>query len=265
MRQTLCFQARSRMCPCPPGACGPSESQLTPSGGPSSGGPLSYTCMLAPSDRTFSPRVPCPKACSCSGNKCTEDAVVGGAWDRLDRGPPTCLRSFTAVSVVSRSVVSDSLQPRALYVTHQASVSMRVSRQEYWNGQLSPPPGDRPDPGIVPACLASPAVADGFFTTTWEAPSQRGTPLNVSPTSSLPQAGVAVVPASQKRVVKHREATVTQPETHGGVTGIHRHPWGTPISILPISTSTDGEESSDLAKPLVHVCNVLITGRPLWE
>ena len=28
-----------------------------------------------------------------------------------------------------------------------------------------PPPGDIPDPGIEPASLMSPALADGFFTT----------------------------------------------------------------------------------------------------
>ena len=28
-----------------------------------------------------------------------------------------------------------------------------------------PPPGDLPDPGIEPMCLASPALAGGFFTT----------------------------------------------------------------------------------------------------
>ena len=34
-----------------------------------------------------------------------------------------------------------------------------------------PPPGDLPDPGIVPTSLTSPALAGGFFTTsaTWEA------------------------------------------------------------------------------------------------
>ena len=221
--------------------------------------------MPALSDLTFSPWVPCPKACSCSGNRSTEDEVVGGAWDRMARAPPTFLRSFTELCLCSVAQSCPTL-PHALYVAHQASVPMRVSRQEYGNGQPSPPPGDLPDPGIQPASLA---LAGGFFTTTWEAPSQRGTPLNVSPTSSSPQVGVAVVPASHKRAVKHREATVTQPETNGGVTGIHRHPWGpptpTPISILPISMSSGGEESSDLAKPLVHVYNMLITGRPLWE
>ena len=49
---------------------------------------------------------------------------------------------------------------------------MELSRQEYWSGFLSPPPGDLPNGGIQPASLKSPALAGGFFTTnaTWEAP-----------------------------------------------------------------------------------------------
>ena len=57
-------------------------------------------------------------------------------------------------------------------VACQVPLSMRFSRQEYWNGLPCPPPGDRPDPGIEPMSLFSPALAGGFFTTstTWEAP-----------------------------------------------------------------------------------------------
>ena len=57
-------------------------------------------------------------------------------------------------------------------VAHQASLSMAFSRQEYWSGLPCPYPGDLPDPGIEPASLMSPALADGFFTTstTWEVP-----------------------------------------------------------------------------------------------
>ena len=57
-------------------------------------------------------------------------------------------------------------------VAHQASLSMRFSRQEYyWSGLLCPPPGDLPDRGIQPESLMFPALADGFFITsaTWEA------------------------------------------------------------------------------------------------
>ena len=50
-------------------------------------------------------------------------------------------------------------------VAHQAPLPMGFSRQEYWNGLPSPPPGDLPDPGIEPMSLTSPALAGGFFTT----------------------------------------------------------------------------------------------------
>ena len=66
--------------------------------------------------------------------------------------------------MLSRSVVSDSLQPPGP-VAHQASLSMEFSRQESWSGWPFPTPGDLPDPGIQPMSLASPALAGGFFTT----------------------------------------------------------------------------------------------------
>ena len=56
-------------------------------------------------------------------------------------------------------------------VACQAPLSMIFSKQEYWNGLPSPPPGDLPDPRIKPISLMSPALAGMFFTTkaTWEA------------------------------------------------------------------------------------------------
>ena len=39
-------------------------------------------------------------------------------------------------------------------ITHQASLSMEFSRQEYWSGLPCPPPGDLPDPGIEPGSPA---------------------------------------------------------------------------------------------------------------
>ena len=47
-------------------------------------------------------------------------------------------------------------------VAHQAPLSMRLPRQEYWSGLSFPPPGDLPDPCIEPP---SPAQAGGFSTT----------------------------------------------------------------------------------------------------
>ena len=54
---------------------------------------------------------------------------------------------------------------------HQAPLSMRLSRQEYWSGLPCPPLGNLPSPGIQPMSLMSPALARGFITTstTWEA------------------------------------------------------------------------------------------------
>ena len=38
-------------------------------------------------------------------------------------------------------------------IAHQAPLSMRFSRQEYWSGLPFPPPGDLPDPGTEPCLL----------------------------------------------------------------------------------------------------------------
>ena len=46
------------------------------------------------------------------------------------------------------SAMSDSVTPGA--IAHQAPLSLRFSRQEYWSELPCPPPGDLPDPGIEP-------------------------------------------------------------------------------------------------------------------
>ena len=46
--------------------------------------------------------------------------------------------------------MSNSLQSHGLYVAHQAPLSMKFSRQEYWSGLPFPSPWDLPDPGIKP-------------------------------------------------------------------------------------------------------------------
>ena len=51
-------------------------------------------------------------------------------------------------------------------VAPQAPLSMGFSRQEYWSELPCPSPGNLPDPGIKPASPTSPALADGFFTST---------------------------------------------------------------------------------------------------
>ena len=70
------------------------------------------------------------------------------------------------------SVMFDSATPWT--VALQGLRSMGFSRQEYWSGLPSPPPGHLPDPGIKPnsRLLCLPALAGGFFTAnaTWKAP-----------------------------------------------------------------------------------------------
>ena len=50
-------------------------------------------------------------------------------------------------------------------VACQVPLTMRLSRQEYWNGLPFLSPGDLPDPGIQPMSPVSPASAGRFFTT----------------------------------------------------------------------------------------------------
>ena len=72
------------------------------------------------------------------------------------------------------TVVSNCVIPWS--IAHQAPPSMGFSRRESWSGLPLPSPGDLSKPGIEPTSLVSPALADGFFTTstTWEAHSRLG-------------------------------------------------------------------------------------------
>ena len=65
-------------------------------------------------------------------------------------------------------------------VACQALLSMQFARQEYWSGLPFPSPGDLLDPGIKLASLVSPALADGFFTTSTTSREGNGTPLQYS-------------------------------------------------------------------------------------
>ena len=67
------------------------------------------------------------------------------------------------------SVRAQSLSGVRLFATPwtaalQAFLSMEFSRQEYRNGLPFLTPGDLPNPGIKPASLVSPALADRIFT-----------------------------------------------------------------------------------------------------
>ena len=66
-------------------------------------------------------------------------------------------------------------------IAHQAPLSLKFSKQEYWSGLPFPTPGDRPDPGMEPT---SPALAGEFFTT--EPPGKPGLYLDSAVVNILP-------------------------------------------------------------------------------
>ena len=50
-------------------------------------------------------------------------------------------------------------------IARQFPFSMEFPRQEYWSGLPFPTAGDLPNLGLNPRLFMSPALADGFFTT----------------------------------------------------------------------------------------------------
>ena len=85
---------------------------------------------------------------------------------RVTRDWTELTSSAVSVSAMcARALSCVQLSMTAGTVAHQAPLSMGFSRQEYWSRLPFPPPGDLPDLGIEPIPPASPALADGFFTT----------------------------------------------------------------------------------------------------
>ena len=83
---------------------------------------------------------------------------------------------FVVFAIVSLCAVLSHFSHVQLFatlwtLTHQALLSMGLSRQEYWSGLPCPPPRNLPDPRIKPMSHVSPALAGRFFTTSiiWEA------------------------------------------------------------------------------------------------
>ena len=53
------------------------------------------------------------------------------------------------------------------YIARQAPLSLGFSRQEYWSGVSSPPPGDLLDPGIKPTSLYISCIGRWGFLNHW--------------------------------------------------------------------------------------------------
>ena len=74
-----------------------------------------------------------------------------------------CMGRCKSLCVCARTLSCVQLFVTPWTVALQASLSMGVSMQEYWNGLPFPIPGDLPNPGIELASLESPALADRFL------------------------------------------------------------------------------------------------------
>ena len=84
---------------------------------------------------------------------CQGSGLIRGWETKIPRLPSVTKKKDICIWMCAGvySVVSDSLQPHG-----QALLSMGFSRQEYWSGLLSPPPGHLLHSGIEPASVMSP-------------------------------------------------------------------------------------------------------------
>ena len=79
--------------------------------------------------------------------------------------PRTCVCVCVCACVCERALSHVWEFATLLTVACQAPMCIGFSRQGYWSELPFPLPGDRPDTGIKPLSLTSPALAGGFITT----------------------------------------------------------------------------------------------------
>ena len=89
-------------------------------------------------------------------------------FNLLRTSDSNCLKNWLSLVLYKCLVVSQMLSCVWLFATpwtvaHQAPLSMKFSRQEYWSGLPFSLPGDLPNPGVKPMSLTSPASAGGFL------------------------------------------------------------------------------------------------------
>ena len=85
-----------------------------------------------------------------------------GSWLRITSHPASqggpLGKAVICSLCVPACIVTQSC-PTLGTAARQAPLSLGFSRQEYWSGLPSPPPGNLPDPGIDPKSPGSPALA----------------------------------------------------------------------------------------------------------
>ena len=91
--------------------------------------------------------------------------VVPLQWAAISNGCPSMLLTGRLSVVCIYVCVVSHVRLFAIAWTHHTPLSIRFSRQEYWNGLPFPPPGVLPNPGIEPVSPVSSALVGRFFTT----------------------------------------------------------------------------------------------------
>ena len=92
-----------------------------------------------------------------------------------------CVCVCVCVCALSHSVVSDSLQPYALYLS-SLLCPWNFLGKNTGSGLPFPPLGDLPGPGLEPESPVSPALAGRFFT-----PVPLGKPTSMSDSPTIPR------------------------------------------------------------------------------
>ena len=93
---------------------------------------------------------------------------------------PWDLKFATSLNITGAKTLQSCPTVTPWTIAHHALLSMGFSRFEHWSGLPFPSPGNLPNLGIEPASLTSPALADGFFTTSACRGEGNGNPLQYS-------------------------------------------------------------------------------------
>ena len=130
----------------------------------------------------------------------TKSSACGRLWQFAHLRPLSLLQRGLAPRSMKFPKLNDQYLVSACVLSHfsrvelfatpwtiagQPPLSMGFSKQEYWSELPCTLPGDLPDPGIEPASLMSPALADKFFTTAAAAKSLSRVRLLATPWSRL--------------------------------------------------------------------------------
>ena len=116
----------------------------------------------------------CSVWASCGGGFSCEAQALGHVGffflNKVFNSDNSCLYSFTVTRALAYVILHACVLSHVSHVqlcttlwtaACQPPLSKGFSKQEYWSGLPCPPSGNRPNPGIEPVSLMSPALAAG--------------------------------------------------------------------------------------------------------